>query len=187
METLSTYFQSAGFDHINLEKILAAFQPKEFRKDDYFLEAGQKSRYLGFIEKGLFQYFVLVDGEEISTYVATENSFLASLLSFLQEVPSREYIRAISPARLWLIDKPRLIQLREEVPDFKDFYIRLLEWQIGCIDKSRLELLTLSAEQRYEKLLQEEPHLLQQIPLQYLASILGVTPRHLSRLRKNIR
>jgi len=187
METLSAYFQSVGFRNEDLDRILAAFHPKEFRKDDYFLEEGQKSRYLGFIEKGLFQYFVLVDGEEISTYVATENSFLASLLSFLQEVPSREYIRALLPARVWVIDKQQLQKLREEVPGFKDFYIRLLEWQIGCIDKSRLELLTLNAEQRYEKLLQEEPHLLQQIPLQYLASILGITPRHLSRLRKNIR
>jgi hypothetical protein len=71
----------------------------------------------------------------------------------------------------------------QDIPALKDFYIGLLEWQIGCIDNSRFDLITLNAEQRYQKLLEEEPELLQRIPLQYLASILGVTPRHLSRIR----
>lgn len=44
----------------------------------------------------------------------------------------------------------------------------------------------LSAEQRYEKLLKDEPELLQQVPLQYIASMLGITPRHLSRLRNKM-
>lgn len=187
MEKLKIYFEKAGFGQKDLDQILGAFLFKSFRRDEYFLEEGRKSQYLGFIEKGLFQYFVLANGEEKTTYVATEHTFLASLLSFLNHTPSREYIRALADGEVWVIDQKNLQSLQESVPGFKDFYIRLLEWQIGCIDKSRLDLLILNAEQRYEKLLYEEPHLLQQIPLQYLASILGVTPRHLSRLRKNIR
>lgn len=187
MDKLKIYFKEAGFSQNDLDTILNAFHRKAFKRDEFFLEEGKKSHYLGFIEKGLFQYFVLANGEEKTTYIATENSFLASLLSFLNNIPPREYIRSLSEGEVWLIDRKSLQQLREEVAGFKNFYIKLLEWQIGCIDKSRLDLLILTAEQRYEKLLYEEPHLLQQIPLQYLASVLGVTPRHLSRLRKNIR
>jgi len=54
------------------------------------------------------------------------------------------------------------------------------------MDETRANLMILTAEERYALLLKEEPKLLQQIPLQYLASILGVTPRHLSRIRNNI-
>lgn len=187
MDTLQQYFQQAGFEEGEVGKILKAFQLKSFEKDEYFAEEGKTCRHFGFVESGLFQYFSLKDGEERTTYVSTANTFIASLLSYLQETPSREYIRALTPGKVWMIRKDAVAALLAELPQFKDFYVGLLEWQICCIDKSRLDLIALTAEQRYEKMLREEPHLLQQIPLQYLASILGVTPRHLSRIRKNIR
>ena len=116
-----------------------------------------------------------------------DRTFLASVASFLNATPSNESIRALTDARVWRIDRQELRKLLEEMPAFKDYYLGLLEWQIGCIDKSRHELLVLSAEERYHRLITTEPELLQRIPLQYLASILGVTPRHLSRIRKAVR
>ena len=77
--------------------------------------------------------------------------------------------------------------LKLESEAFKSFYIDVLEHLLVCMDDSKTKLITLTAEERYEALLKEEPTLLQQIPLQYLATILGVTPRHLSRIRNNIR
>jgi len=88
---------------------------------------------------------------------------------------------------LWIIEKPALLKLGEVIPSFKDFYIGILEWQICCIDESRLDAIMLSAKERYIKMLEKEPDLIQQIPLQFLASILGVTPRHLSRIGNEIR
>jgi CRP-like cAMP-binding protein len=186
MEALKLYFQKLGFADESLAKIVSAFKPKEIKKGEYFVELNKQSRYLAFIETGMFQYYVIVEDEEKTTYIAIENSFLASLLSFLNEIPAKENIRAITNAVVWQIDKIQLQNLLQEVIGFKDFYIKLLEYQISCIDKSRFDLLMLSSEQRYEKMLVEEPHLLQKIPLQYLASMLGITPRHLSRIRKNI-
>ncbi|KAF2518721.1 Crp/Fnr family transcriptional regulator [Flavobacterium salilacus subsp. salilacus] len=153
----------------------------------FFLEEGKGSKHLAFIETGIFQYYVITpDGVNRTTYVAHENNFLASLLSFLNEVPSREYIKAMTDAVIHVIDKKDLQQLLLEMDSFKYFYIRLLEWQLVCIDKSRLDLLLLSPEQRYENIMRDEPHLLEKIPLNYLASILGITPRHLTRIRKKI-
>ena len=116
-----------------------------------------------------------------------ENTWFASLLSFISEAPARENIRALTDGSIYLISKPNLKKLVGEVPGFKDFYIGLLESSICGIDEDRHDLIVLTAEQRYEKMLKSEPHLLQHIPLQYLASMLGVTPRHLSRIRNNIR
>lgn len=187
MEALRAYLGSQPFSPAELDQILACFTPKQFRKDDYFLREGQVSTHLAFIEKGTFQYFVLHEGEERTTYVGMENTFLASLLSFLYEAPSREYIRALSACEVQVISKTDLNRLRAEIPSFKDFYIALLEYQICCIDTSRFDLLMLSAEQRYENLLEQNPELLQQASLGQIASMLGVTPRHLSRLRRNVR
>lgn len=187
MENLIAYFAPYGFSPTELAAIGGSFEKKIFQKGDYFVQEGKTSRHLGFIEKGAFQYFFNYDGAERTTYVVGENGFMASLLSFFKEAPARENIRAMTDSTAWLLSKDKLAALQRDIPAFRAFYIGLLEWQIGCIDDSRFDLLTLSAEERYQKMLADEPHLLQQIPLQYLASILGVTPRHLSRIRKNIR
>ena len=187
VEKLKQYFIEVGFEVEDVEKILHSFQLKEFEKETYFVEEGKISRHLAFVESGVFQYFVLKEGEERTTYISIANTFMGSLLSYLNETPAREYIRALTAGKLWVISKDEITKLQNEIPAFKAFNIGLLEWQICCIEKSRFDLITLTAEQRYEKILAEEPHLLQHIPLQYLASVLGITPRHLSRIRKNIR
>ena len=186
MHVLAPLFTHAGFSAKDAERIVAPFTLKAYEKGDHFVRVGQVSKHLGFAESGMFQYYYPMDGEERTTYMTAERSFIASLGSFLKGIPSIEGIRAITDARVWLIEKKDLQLLLKDLPAFKDYYIGLLEWQIGCIDTSRHDLLVLTAEQRYQKLVDDEPGLLQRIPLQYLASILGVTPRHLSRIRKTI-
>ena len=187
MLKIKTYFERLGFGGDDLEKILSAFELRHFKKNDFIVEEGKVSRYIGFVESGMFQYYVMKDGEEITSYVSVENTFFASVLSFISETPALENVKALIDSSISLISKPNLRMLVNEIPAFKDFYIGLLEASICGIDASRHDLIVLTAEQRYEKLLTTEPHLLQQIPLQHLASMLGVTPRHLSRIRNKIR
>ncbi|MGK4567996.1 Crp/Fnr family transcriptional regulator [Flavobacterium sp. 3HN19-14] len=183
MEKLKIYFEMMGFHGENLNQILDAFFLQHFRKNEFVVEYGKTSRHIGFVVDGLFQYYVIKQGEERTTYVSIGNTFFASLLSFIGEKPALESIKALTAGSICMISKESLKMLVREVPGFKDFYIGLLESSICGIDASRHDLIVLTAEQRYEKMLREEPHLLQQIPLQHLASMLGVTPRHLSRIR----
>ncbi len=187
MEKVKQHFESMGFNGTDLEKILDAFVSIEFKKNDLVVEEGKVAKYIGFVERGMFQYFVILDGEEKTTYINIENTFLASVLSFVSEKPAQENIRALTDGKISLISRANLKKLVAEVPGFKDFYIELLEHTVCGIDASRHDLIALSGEERYAKMLREEPHLLQQIPLQYVASMLGVTPRHLSRIRGQIR
>ncbi|SFB77166.1 cAMP-binding domain of CRP or a regulatory subunit of cAMP-dependent protein kinases [Flexibacter flexilis DSM 6793] len=185
---LTTYLLNEGLTTADVSQICACFELRTIRKGEFFVKENQKADYLGFVETGLLQYFVLLpDGQEKTTYMALSHTFMASLLALLSASPAAENIRAVTDATVWVITKTNLEKLRFEIQGFNAFYTHLLEWQICCIEKSRLDFLLLTAEQRYAKILEQEPHLLQQIPLQYLASMLGVTPRHLSRIRKNIR
>lgn len=186
MEKIITYFQAIGFSGDDLDSIVKAFDILPVKKNDLFVEEGKVSKYLAFVDSGLFQYFVWKDGEERTTYVSIENTWLASLMSFVGQTPSLENVKALTDGRLYIISRSALKELVESIPAFKNFYIGLLEWAVCGIDASRHDLIVLTGDQRYEKMLRQEPHLLQQIPLQYLASMLGVTPRHLSRIRKNI-
>lgn len=187
MEILKSFFLAQGLNEYEAQKVSSSFVLLKMQKGDLFVQEGKISRYLGFIEKGFLQYFIVLDGEEKTTYSLGENNFVASLVSFLKEVPARENIRAVVNTDVWLIEKTALSNLQNEIPAFKAFYIGMLEWQICCIDESRLDAIVLSPQERYLKLMEKEPTLFKQIPMQYLASILGVTPRHLSRIRNNIR
>ncbi len=187
MLKVKIYFEAIGFAGDDLHKILNSFELQKFKKNDFIVEEGKTSRHIGFVETGMFQYYVIKDGEERTSYVSIENTFFASVLSFISESPSLENVKALVDGSISMISKTNLKMLLNEIPAFKDFYIGLLEATICGIDASRYDLIVLTAEERYEKMLTNEPHFLQQIPLQHLASILGVTPRHLSRIRSKIR
>jgi len=184
MEKLKKHFGGMGFSADELEEIYNSFTLREFKKHDYFIEAGQISQLLGFIESGMFQYYVVKKGEIKTTFVSVENNFVVSLHSFASGTSSLEYVKALSDVEVYIISKADLKILIDKIGKFKDFNITLVESKICRISGRLHSLIVLSGDQRYEKMLNEEPHLLQQIPLQYLASMLGVTPRHLSRIRK---
>lgn len=187
MDQLLSHFSGKGIPAAESERIASAFIHKKIGKDEYFTEEGKISRYLAFVTKGLFRYYYVRDGEEITTYVSGANSFLVSLASFFKQQPSREYISALTDAELLVIGHKELQQLKAESDGFKGFYMNALENLAVGMDETRTNLIILSAEERYALLVEREPELLQKIPLQYLASILGVTPRHLSRIRNNFR
>lgn len=185
-EELPLFFRNAGFTETESRRIASFFVARTYRKGDMVLQEGMPCQRLGLVQNGLFVHFLLSRGEERITYVAGQQAFLASLWSFLKDVPSHENIRCVADGRVWFIQKPDLRRLQAELPGFDAFYTRALENEVCCIEESRYDLIALTAEERYEKLLKTSPHLLQQIPLQYLAALLGITPRHLSRIRARI-
>lgn len=186
MEKVRTYFQRMGFKDADLDAVAGVFVLQSFDKNDLFVMEGKTSKYIGLVDTGMFQYYVIKDGGEVTSYVSLAGTWVASVMSFISEKPSLENIRAITTSSILAISKTNLKQLVQTIPAFKDFYISLLEQSICGIDESRHDLIVLTAEQRYEKLLTREPHLLQQISLQHLSSMLGITSRHLSRIRRNI-
>jgi len=146
---------------------------------------GSVCPYFCFLESGILQHAITVDGTEKTTYLALRNSATSSLYSFLNQSPSRKDVKAIAASILWIIDLNAFKKLLETNELFKRFYYNLLERQICLIDDYRIDLLTMTPEDRYNKLLITEPTLLQQVPLHYLASFLGISQRHMSRIRQN--
>ena len=163
------------------------FTLKLLRKNEFLVQEGEICTYFCFIESGILQHAISVDDEEKTTYLALRNSVTSSLNSFLFSKPSRKSIKAISDCKLWVIDLKNFKKLIENNVAFHQFYYNLIEKQLCLIDDYRIDLLTLSPEERYHKLLATEPKLLQEVPLHYLSSFLGISSRHMSRIRKNIK
>lgn len=163
------------------------FERKMVRKNEFLVREGETCTFFCFVESGILQHSVLVCGEEKTTYLALRNSVTSSLNSFLRQMPSRKSIKAISDCVLWSVDLKTFCELRQDNAAFRQFYHHLIERQICLIDDYRIDLLALTPEERYQKLLVTDPKLLQQVPLHYLASFLGISSRHMSRIRQHVK
>jgi len=169
-----------------LVKARVSFQVLHLKKNDFFVKENEICQYFCFVESGILQHSIKVLDEEKTTYLALRNSVTSSLSSFLFGKPSRKNIKAIADCKLWIVDLKTFKDLIENNKAFHQFYYNVIEKQICLIDDYRIDLLTLTPEERYKKLLATEPKLLQEVPLHYLSSFLGISSRHMSRIRKNI-
>ena len=167
-------------------KARATFQVLHLKKNEFFVKENEVCQHFCFVESGILQHSIEILDEEKTTYLALRNSVTSSLSSFLFGKPSRKNIKAIADCKLWIVDLKTFKDLIENNKAFHQFYYNVIEKQICLIDDYRIDLLTLTPEERYKKLLATEPKLLQEVPLHYLASFLGISSRHMSRIRKNI-
>lgn len=170
-----------------IEIALESFLPLLLKKNEFLVRENEICTHFCYIESGILQHAIEIEGEEKTTYLGLRNSVTSSLKSFLDATPSQKSIKALVDTELLVIDLKSFQHLLQNNAAFHQFYFKLIEKQIMLIDDYRIDLLTLSPEERYYKLLMTEPKLLQEVPLHYLASFLGISNRHMSRIRKNIK
>lgn len=184
MQQLLSYIQTHyAIGAAALQTLQQALTKIELRKNDFLLQEGQISKHLYFLEKGCVRGFYNVDGKDITQWFGFENDFVTSFRSFITQTPSAEYIHVVEDAVLWAIDKEQLNNLLKTFTEieklvriiYEQYYIRLEERYANAHFKTATEL--------YENLLHNEPHILQRIPLGYVATYLGISQETLSRIR----
>jgi CRP-like cAMP-binding protein len=145
---------------------------------------GKKPKYLYFIIEGFMRLFRHDDqGDEVTTYLTSSGNFIASFLNFAHEEPSTENIACITDCELLRVDRSTLVSLIERRENFKKFSVTIFEQFINTSKNRADDFATLPAALRYQKLVDEQPELLQNVPIQHIASYLGIKPQSLSRIR----
>jgi len=185
---IQQFFQSFHiFSADEIESFLPLFETRKLNKNEFFVREGEKCKEIAFIESGIFRsYYNAEDGKEITYCFRFPNDLIASYSSFISEQPSQENMQAITDAALLVIPKDKIETLAHGNPNWILFLKVIAEQEYMELEKRFFQLQRDSAARRYETLLQNHPHYIREIPLQYLASYLGITQRHLSRIRKEI-
>ncbi len=143
--------------------------------------------FLYFIDRGFMRLFYYDEnGDEITTYLCPPNGFIASFLNLINQKPATENVECITDCQLLRISRQNLITLIDKSENFKKFSLVIFEKVMALSQIRANDLATLTAELRYKKMITEQPHLLQNIPIQYIASFLGIKPQSLSRIRRQI-
>ncbi len=158
----------------------------EVSKRQLLLKAGQTENYLSFVEKGIIRLYISTDDRDLTFAFGFDNGFMSAYDSFLTRQPSIYNVETLTPTLLWRLRYDDLQTIYKETEIGNNIGRKASEDLFLKKSKRELSLLNDTAEQRYLKLFSEQPKLIQQIPLKYIASYIGITPQALSRIRKRI-
>ena len=159
---------------------------RELKKGELLQREGETCKNLYFLEQGAIRGFYHLDDKEITHWFAFENDFVTSFHSFITVQPSVENLDAIEDCVLWSMSKQAINELFDEFPSierlmrkaYEKYYIRLEERYVNSQFKT--------ATRRYQDLLETNSHILQRVPLGYIASYLGISQETLSRIRAKV-
>lgn len=160
----------------------------QLRKEDYFSEAGKIPKQVGYVLEGILRVcYYNNKGEEVTKYFTEEKQFIVDINSFDSNVPSTEYIQAVTDCKLIVFSKSDWDDLSNTIIGWDNIVNKIIKKALLQKVERRSPLISEDATTRYLAFMQKYPHLLNRIPLSYLASYLGITQSSLSRIRKNIR
>jgi CRP/FNR family transcriptional regulator, anaerobic regulatory protein len=168
------------------EAFSKAFTLRKLKRKEILLHEGEVCRYTAFILKGCLRYFYNVEGQEHTGQFFFENSWYTDYESFLSEKPSKQNIEALEKTEILLLQKKDLEKLYETYPKFERFGRLMAENAYLGVRKKNENLVNLSPEDRYLKLVKERPKVIERVAQHYIASFLGIQPQSLSRIRKRI-
>jgi CRP/FNR family transcriptional regulator, anaerobic regulatory protein len=163
------------------------FTPLQVPKNTIIEEEGKVPQYLYFVNEGYMRSFYYdIQGDEATTYLATPEQYMASFLGISQQKVSNENIETVTDCYLLKISRDDFLKIIENFPDFRQYSLQIFERAFSQMNQRANDLATLTAEQRYTHLLNNHANILQNVPIQYIASFLGIKPQSLSRIRKQM-
>lgn len=170
-----------------IEEIVLLARIKSLGKGDFFTTEGEVCREVAWVRSGMFRsYYVSSEGEEITYCITFPASLLTAYSSFITGSGTPENIQAITNAELFVLPRSKIEEFSRNSYRWQSLLRSIAEQQYLELEQRIFLLQKEKARQRYLRLLDEHPEFVRSIPLQYLASYLGITQRHLSRLRKEI-
>lgn len=172
----------------DFEEIFQHTKEISLRPKDIFIDLGSKNQNVGFIVKGLIRaYCIDEEGEEKTVLLRHENQFIASHEVIILDKASRFIYEALENTKLVSVDYTVLKKIINANPKLEriknDFLLMMLSESLSRME----EFVLLSPEQRYLKLINSNPGLLNRVPDKYIANLIGITAVSLSRIRKRIK
>ena len=177
---IRTYF---GISKEDMKKVEELFFETELKKGDYFIKTGQYCEKMSFVQSGFIRVFANAGDKEITQWISRKGYFLTDLYSFIFKQRARWNMQALSDCTLYTIQKENYEKLKHLVPDWAEIEKRFIAGCFVTLENRVFTHLSLSAEERYDTLFKSDRELFNQVPMQYLASMLGMSPETFSRIR----
>ncbi|MEO3405656.1 Crp/Fnr family transcriptional regulator [Mucilaginibacter sp. CAU 1740] len=170
-----------------IDELSGHFIMKRLPKNHLLAEAGLKNNYVYFIEKGCARTYFFLDGNEVTNWFSREGDITFSSTALYHGALATEYVQLLEDAIVYLMPIDALNRLYETNIEIVNWSRVIHQEVLLKMQTLRLDRLSLSAKERYDKFNAENPDLINRVNLGYIASFLGMTQQHLSSLRAEVR
>lgn len=169
------------------DEIASYFNAEEVPKGAFIIQEGKTSQKSFYIEEGIVRCFILDrNGDEVTTRLFSAPDFLNDYRSFFKREPSQENYEAVTDLKVRTISWENVQFCFHNIPEFREWGRMMLTMNYVNLQEHTLSLHKESAQEHYEKLMKNRPEIIQHVPLQIIASYLGITKYSLSRIRKEL-
>lgn len=167
----------------NMNSFLTAWKHWSVPKEYVLVREHTVSDYIYFIEKGVARIYYYKNDKEITEWIAMDKQFFLSITSFFERKPSHLIIQTLEPSEVYGIHHNDFMALADKYHDIEKLLRKMVTGSL-ILSQVRMDAIQFeTAQQRYERLLNVSPNIIQRVPLSYIASFLGVTLETLSRIR----
>lgn len=165
-----------------------SFEPIRLKRKQFLLQSGEASNHMRFISQGCVKLYNLDElGAEHILQFGINGWWINDLYAYLTQKPATFFIQAITESTVLQIHRDRLNELFDKIHMMDRFFRIKTQNGYVALQERTINNMSQSAEQRYLEFISRYRHIEQQIPQYMLASYLGISPEHLSAIRKNIR
>lgn len=168
----------------DLTILTSYFKEEKLKKNEFFTKSEKICDRLSFVKSGIVRVYALHDGKEVTQWISTKDYLITEVSGFFFDEANRWNIQAFTEVELWTITKTDYRLLCEKYPKWLDIEKRFLVKCFKMIEDRVFTHLSMSAEERYERYFEWNSELFNQVPLHYIASVLGMTPETFSRIRR---
>ncbi|MFK7905334.1 MAG: Crp/Fnr family transcriptional regulator [Chitinophagales bacterium] len=182
---IETYFGIGGKD---LSPMADLFEETTLKKNEYLLQIGKYSTGLSFLKEGFVRLYAYnQSGEkEITQWISSKGMFVTDLSSLIFNTPSRWNAQALSDCHLYTMSKDKYQKINQLLGNWAELEKLFIAKCFVTLENRVFNQLSMTAEEKYRHLFQLNPEIFNQVPLQYIASMLGMTPETLSRTRRKL-
>lgn len=175
-----------SFSQDELMYFISLLEFRSLKRFEKVLKIGDVCNEVFFINRGLLRYFSENNEKEYTLRVFKEAEWAANYVSFLTRKPSHICIEALEDCDLFILKYDDLQTAYDNAKVFERLGRKMMESIFIEVVERTTDVLTKSTEIRYMELVEKDPQLFNRIPLKYIASMLGIEPESLSRLRRKM-
>ncbi|MDH5398819.1 MAG: Crp/Fnr family transcriptional regulator [Cyclobacteriaceae bacterium] len=183
----AAFVDTYGFTKEEYDLLLSYFEVKHLKKKDFYARAGTVCNHKAYVNRGCLRNFTIDEqGRERTLFFHFEDWWAGDFDSYYSGKPSACYFQALEDCELLEITKENFSYLESMIPKLGLWVAHKHTRKAMANSQKMMEIKTLSLQERYNRLMCQEPEIFNRVPLQYIASYLNVEPQSLSRVRKQI-